>query len=150
MPTISQSIVIRATPECVFSVITDFANYPKFLSWTEKARVLKSSKRKVVVAFTANIIKRVNYTLSFLLKPPNDVSWALVEADPIMRSNNGSWRLEELEPGLTDATFSTDIEFSIWMPKPIIASLIGSNLPATLKSFKEQAEATWVFRDIHH
>ncbi|MBN1282530.1 MAG: SRPBCC family protein [Proteobacteria bacterium] len=139
MGRLTESIAIKAPIEKVFEVITDFESYPGFLSEIESARVVKRGKAKVEVAFTANIVSRINYTLEMRPSPPKRLEWSLVEGD-IMEGNDGSWELTRLEPNLTDATFSVEVKLPFWVPAGFADATLKSGLPKMMAGFKSEAE----------
>ncbi|MDO8494867.1 MAG: SRPBCC family protein, partial [Deltaproteobacteria bacterium] len=119
--------------------IVDFESYPKFLKEMKSAKVIWCEDSQMDVTFKLNLIKEITYTLRFELDPPHSIQWQL-KAGELMKKNSGSWKLETLEEGLTDATYSIDVEFGVWIPKAISQTLIEKSLPQTLKAFKRRAE----------
>src|SRR5262245_55302807 len=139
MATTTTSIEIRAPIKKVYEVITHFTDYPKFLSGSKGAKVLKKSGNRLEVEFKIEVIKTIAYTLEIHLSPPKGFTWSLVKGD-FMRSNEGAWKLEEKKKGVTLATYEIDIDFGLLVPKSISNLLIGQNLPTMMKEFKERAE----------
>ncbi len=139
MPNVSATTIIDAPIDHVFSVVSDFAMYPKFLPEIEEAEVLKSTKTGARVAFVMNMMTKINYTLDFKMKKPSAVTWTLVEGE-MMESNIGSWKLEKKGAKKTEATFSTEVELSGWIPSSIIDGLMQKSVPAMLEHFKKKAE----------
>lgn len=139
MTEFSESIAIKAPIERVFEVISDFARYPEFVKENESAEIKSKTKNRVKVAFLANLVVKIHYTLDFKLSPPDKITWEMTEGD-FMKKNSGSWQLNKLEKNLTDATFTIDVEFPFWVPASMAQELIKSNLPKMLKEFKTEAE----------
>ena len=140
MATVTQSIAVQAPAEAVFDIVSDFAHYPDFLAEIIRADVVSKSATKATVAFTANVIKHIDYTMAFDLVRPREIRWTLVDGDPLIRSNDGWWKFEALEKNLTDLTFSCEMHFNIWLPKSIAEGVITSHLPVMMKNFKRRAE----------
>lgn len=140
MAAITRDIDIEAPIEVVFDAIADFESYPKFLEGMKKVKVLSKKGDHLTVEFTLEMFKRVVYTIDVTLEKPEVVSWTLVEAD-LMKKNNGGWVLTELDMGRTNAQYSLDIDFKIWVPGPISDFLVNSSIPKTLEAFKKKAEA---------
>ena len=134
----TRSVDIEVTPEQLFAVITDYENYPNFLDDIESVRVLSRGDDWAVVEFTLNLIKRVSYTLKMKEQGPLRLSWEL-ESSKLMKANNGGWVLETVG-GATRATYTVDVKPKGFVPGPIIKSLTGRTLPATLDAFKKRAE----------
>ena len=140
MAGVSSSIVVNVSPENFFKVITDYENYPKFLNDLQEAKITKRKGNEVEGRFKLKLIKTVDYTLKMIEDAPKILKWTLVESS-LMKSNDGSWKLEPLEGGKkTKAEYSIDIGFGLFVPKMITNQLTKVNLPATLKAFKEEAE----------
>ena len=53
MPGAQQSIIINATPDKVFQVITDYANYPKFLKEVSSCVVDSRDGNSVTIGYVA-------------------------------------------------------------------------------------------------
>ena len=139
MSRLSESIAIKAPIEEVFGVISDFESYPDFLNEIVAAKVVKKGKSNAEVDFTAQIVSRINYTLDMRLSPPGRIDWSLVKGD-FMEGNDGSWALSKLEPNLTDATFSVEMRFPMWVPKSFAENTLKSGLPKMLRGVKQEAE----------
>jgi ribosome-associated toxin RatA of RatAB toxin-antitoxin module len=140
MVKISSSIIVKAKPERAFEVITDFANYSKFVSEITKSKVLKSSAKKATAEFEMNIIQKISYTLDFSLKPSSEVSWKFVKGDPILKDNSGSWSIEEQSGGKIKVLYEANVELNMWFPESILKNLLGENLPKMLEKFKDRME----------
>ena len=140
MASVTQSTAVKAPAEAVFDIVSDFAHYPDFLPEIVRADVLSRTTTKATVAFTANIIKHIDYTMAFELHRPREIRWTMVDGDALIRSNDGFWKFEALEKNLTDLTFSCEMHFNIWLPKSIAEGVITSHLPVMMKNFKIQAE----------
>jgi len=141
MPSAEQSIAVNAPIEKVFEMITDFETYPDFQPEIVSAETLKKSTTSAEVAFSMNMIQKVDYILKFKLKKPKSITWEFVEGDSILKDNSGSWKLESLEPNLTDVTYKMNVELNMWLPTSVIDSLLADHIPKMLERFKERAES---------
>jgi len=139
--TAEKATVINAPIADVFAVIADFESYPEFQEEIESVEIVKETAKSATVAFEMNLMQRVSYTLKFNLKKPSSITWTFVEGDSMLKDNNGSWTITELEPGVVDVTYKINVEFSLWLPSSIVESLLGDHLPKMLKKFKERIEA---------
>ncbi|MDO8528223.1 MAG: SRPBCC family protein [Deltaproteobacteria bacterium] len=137
---VHQSISIKAPIEIVYDCVTDFESYPKFLPETKTVKIAWCDDKKMEVAFKVNLIKDISYTLLFELDPTREVHWKLKTGD-FMKSNNGSWIMKAKGDHLTEAVYSIDIGFGLWVPQAITQTLIEKSLPLTLKRFKKRAES---------
>jgi len=136
----SQSIIIKATPKQCLDVISDYESYPEFLKEVSEVSVGKKSGNTIEVTFYLELIKKFSYTLKMVTKAPTEVTWTFVKGE-VMKDNKGSWLLEDLGDGTTEATYTIDVSLGLLVPGAISKMLIGSNLPSMLKSFKERIES---------
>jgi ribosome-associated toxin RatA of RatAB toxin-antitoxin module len=134
-----RKVKIHSSKETLFGVITDYLSYPKFLSTVKGARVLESGKNFDVVEFEAKVVKPFQYTLELTRKGSNEVSWKMIEGD-FMRKNMGRWKLKEIGPKETEATYEIDLELSRLVPGFIAGLLVEQSLPQTLSEFTRRAE----------
>lgn len=140
MTAVTREIAIEAPIDVAYSVITDFAHYPKFLKDMTAVKVIKATKTAAEVAFHLNLFKDVEYTLSFTLKSPTSVRWKL-KSSKTLHKNSGSWTLKKLDATTTEATYSLDVEMGLLVPGMISKMLIAQSLPGTLKAFKSRIES---------
>ena len=140
MAVAAQSIEIKASIKDCLNVISDYESYPDFLKEVSEVSVDKKTASSCEVKFSLDLIKKFSYTLKMTPKPPNRVVWTFVKGD-VMKDNKGEWLLEDIGNGVTKATYSIDISLGLLVPGAIAKMLIGSNLPAMLKSFKERIES---------
>lgn len=136
---VSQSIEIKATPKQCFDVITDYRNYGEFIKDLKSVAVTNKKSGTCDVTYEIDLIKKISYTLHMTETPPNKLEWSFIRGD-IMKDNQGFWELKEMKKGLTKVTYNIEIKFGLLVPNVITKALVGSNLPAMLKSFKERIE----------
>ncbi len=142
MPGASKTIEIHTSLSEFFDLIVDFESYPRFLGGLGLTSVAIESRGKdevVVRQDVKKIGKTISYTLKYRLEKPRLVSWSLVRGD-LMSKNEGSWSLEEVEPGKIKATYTIDVRFGLLVPKTIVNMLISTELPSLLEAFKHRAE----------
>lgn len=132
------SIDINAPVKRVYEVISDFEAYPEFLTETKDVVIEKATDKSALVVFTISVIKKITYKLDIKMTPPKGISWKLVNGD-MMKKNNGRWKLTE-QDGVTKAEYEIDMDFGGMVPKAISSKLIGSNLPAMMKAFRDRVE----------
>jgi ribosome-associated toxin RatA of RatAB toxin-antitoxin module len=141
MAAATQSIVIQAPLEKVFRVVTDYERYAEFLPEVKRVSTSERSGNRVKVHYEVEVIKRIRYTVQLIEEPPQRVSWTLVEGE-VMRDNRGSWLLEAVGQGKTQATYSIEMALGPLVPKAIVKALVETSLPKMLEAFKKRAEST--------
>ncbi len=130
---------MEVSPKVIYGVVTDFEGYTDFLPEIREVEVLQKSAKKAQARFEIKVIKTIHYTLDYQFNPNKTVKWGFVEGN-LFKDCHGSWVFEEIEPGVTEATYTVGIDFGLFVPKMIMKKLVGGNLPSMLKQFKEQAE----------
>ena len=137
MPGTERSIRIDVSPEELYELIVDFESYPEFLPELEETELLERRGEEYRVRFVAQYIKRVEYVLRLTGAPGRELSWELEEG--FFRRNEGGWILEPEEGG-TRATYWIEVDMGPLVPRRILNTLAGTNLPRTLEAFKAEAE----------
>ncbi len=141
MPWAERTIDIEADLEAVWKVVTDFEAYPEFLADMQAASVESRDEDRARASFELKILKRIRYTLDFVLERPHRVDWTLVKGD-FMKRNEGGWRLEALEGGRTRATYRIALALGAIVPESITTRLAAEQLPTTLDAFKKRIEGS--------
>lgn len=139
MPGATSSIIMEVEPKMIYGVVCDFESYTDFLPEIRQAETLKKSAKGARARFEIKVIKTIHYTLDYQLKPHREIAWKFVEGN-LFKDCFGSWQFEEIEPGVTEATYNINVDFGLFVPKAITNMLVGNNLPAMMKQFKERAE----------
>ncbi len=124
----------------VFAIITDYQRYPEFLPELRSVAVRYSAAGVAVVRFEVQLIMRIAYTLRLVEDPPSKVTWSLAESKLISK-NEGRWRLEEVGPEQTRASYALEVALAGMIPASVSTRLLGSNLPQMLERFKTRAES---------
>ena len=140
----TREIVIQATPDHFYGIITGFRSYPEFVPDVVKTRIVSEGPLQWRVEFTLKIIKEISYTLDLTGVPGKGITWKLAEPGSIIRSNVGAWELTDLGGGKLNAKYVANVDVAIPRLIPgasaIVSRLIGSSLPAMLEAFKGRAE----------
>ncbi|OGQ04094.1 MAG: hypothetical protein A3F82_07105 [Deltaproteobacteria bacterium RIFCSPLOWO2_12_FULL_44_12] len=136
---VSQSILIKTPIQTIYHCVVDFEAYPKFLSEIKSVRIEWCDDKEMEVTFKIQLIKEITYTLHVELDPSRAVYWKLKQGE-LMKKNTGSWKFKMKDDNLTEATYSIDVEFGLWVPKAITQTLIEKSLPQTLQRFKKRSE----------
>jgi len=136
----THSVVIDCSREHFYSVITDYEKYPEFLPDMEEVSVVSRDGNSVDAHFTLNLVKQLQYVLRLVEAPDTfGLEWTLVEGP--FKKNNGTWALTEADGGKTHASYTIEVSVGVFLPGTLVNRLVGQTLPATLKAFKERAEA---------
>ncbi|HKC58539.1 MAG TPA: SRPBCC family protein [Myxococcales bacterium] len=135
-----RSIVINATPEKVFAVITDYEKYPEFLPEVKKVKVEFGAGNVKEVTYTVDIkAKVITYTLKHTARPPDQLAWTMVRGE-MMKGNDGAWELRQVPEG-TEATYRIDLRLGALVPSMVERLLAEQSLPGLLANFKKRIES---------
>jgi uncharacterized membrane protein len=124
----------------LYETLIDFDCYADFLSEVSECRRVGGEDGVHLVDYTIEVIKRIEYQLRFVEERPRRLTWSLSTPGKIIRENNGSWDLEDLDGARTRATYSLEIKPRVFVPKAVITRLTTITLPSLLKQFKAEAE----------
>jgi ribosome-associated toxin RatA of RatAB toxin-antitoxin module len=83
--------------------------------------------------------KKVRYTLRHVESPKKGLKWEMVEGE-FFKFNNGAWDLKAKGENQVEATYTVDVGFPLLVPKAIVNSLTGSQLPAMMRAFEDRAK----------
>ncbi len=126
--------------DALWDVISDYENYPKFVEGMESLEITKRDGNTTVANYVVSMFgKKVRYTLKHTEKPKKHLEWEMLEGE-FFKFNNGSWDLKEKGKGKVEATYTVDVGFPLLVPKSIVNTLTGTQLPSMMKAFVERAQ----------
>lgn len=135
----TKQIVFNAPIDRAFEVITNYEQYPQFLTEAKKVRVFDRKGTEANVEWQVDVVKTIKYTVHMKEERPNRVSWTFVNGE-FMKDNKGSWVLEAAGD-TTKATYTVEMALGPLVPKTIINALVETSLPKMLEAFKKRIEA---------
>ncbi len=124
----------------VFGVLSDYSNYPQFMSDVKRVSIIESSGSKKLVEFELQIIKTFRYQLWLMETAPTEVAWKFHTGE-IFKENSGSWKLTDTGDGKTKADYNISAKFGVFVPGMIEKKMIEVNLPMMMNSFKKRIES---------
>ena len=136
MATAEVSEVFPCSVEQFFSVISDYEKYPEFLSEVKSCKVIQTENNRKLVEYQVSLLKTFTYRLWMQEEAPHKITWDLSSGD-LFKASHGSWTLTE-EAGQTRALYQIDVQFSLFVPKPIANSLVKVNLPNMMNSYQKR------------
>ncbi|MCB0342350.1 MAG: SRPBCC family protein [Pseudobdellovibrionaceae bacterium] len=128
--------VFPCTVEQFYAIITDYENYPEFLSEVKQCRVVGEENGQKVVEYDVSMIKNFSYRLAMTEEVNKKVSWSFESGD-IFKSLQGYWELED-EAGKCRATYSVEAKFNLFVPGPVAKALVNVNLPNMMSSYHKR------------
>ena len=117
----TQQMLIDASPQRIWEVLTDFDDYPSWAHDLKSVTVVErdDEDRPRDVAFRAAAMGRsTSYTLRYDYdQAPEVLAWRLVKGD-ITRKLDGSYELRPLDdtPGRTEVTYHLEVDLLVPLP----------------------------------
>jgi ribosome-associated toxin RatA of RatAB toxin-antitoxin module len=134
--------MVNATPETVYRVVTDFANYVNWVSDLKRIDVLErdSEGRPLEVEFRAAAFGRsTTYALRYdYSRAPRLLSWFQTHGD-ITETMQGQYRFEPSGTG-TKVTYDLEVELLVPIPTFIKSRAAHRIQTQALNELKAQAE----------
>jgi ribosome-associated toxin RatA of RatAB toxin-antitoxin module len=138
----TESIVVHAPPEAVYSVVTDFLNYATWVSDLKDISVLEvdGEGRPLEVEFRAGAFGRsTTYALRYdYSHAPEQLSWSQTHGD-ITESLEGQYRFDPEDSG-TKVTYDLEVEMLVPIPAFVKSRAAHRIQTQALNELKAQAE----------
>lgn len=138
----TETIVVKASPELVFAVVTDFNNYPAWVADLKKVTVTQSDDqgRASEVEFRAAAFGRSSvYALRYdYAEAPDELSWHQAHSDLTTRLD-GRYVFGVVDGG-TKVTYELDVELKVPLPNFVKTRAASRIMTQALRELKAQAE----------
>jgi ribosome-associated toxin RatA of RatAB toxin-antitoxin module len=141
----TQQMVVGASPEQTWQVLTDFDQYPTWATDLKSAEVVArdDEDRALEVAFRAAAMGRsTSYRLRYdYSQAPDVLAWKLVEGD-ITRKLDGSYELAPVdgEPDRTQVTYHLEVDLLVPLPGFVKRRAEGRIVSTALRSLRSHLE----------
>lgn len=127
--------------DALWEVITDYASYPDFVEGLESLTITKKEGKSTYADYVVSMFgKKVKYTLKHTESPKKGLKWTMVEGE-FFKSNDGAWDLKAKGDDQVEATYTVDVGLPLLVPKAIVNTLTGTQLPSMMKAFEDKAKA---------
>lgn len=135
-------IIIKASPNKVFQVFTNYENTPKIFSNLKKVKIVGASGKKKSIACEAELLGGLftfDYVLEFVEQPPNLVEWHRVSG--AFKANEGYWKFEPINGGKdTLVTYSKYVDAGLLFPRFIVNKELHNNMAVIVEELKRAVE----------
>jgi ribosome-associated toxin RatA of RatAB toxin-antitoxin module len=141
----TQQMVVGASPQRTWDVLTDFDDYPTWATDLKSADVVARDDegRALEVAFRAAAMGRsTSYRLRYdYSQAPDVLAWRLVEGD-ITRKLDGSYELAPVdgEPDRTQVTYHLEVDLLVPLPGFVKRRAEGRIVSTALRSLRSHLE----------
>lgn len=144
MPSVEETINIKADKDDIFQVISNVSDFPNFMDDVKEVEILESGDGWNISKWVNNADGRtIIWTEKDHIKPDKyRIDFELVEGD--LKSYSGFWQLEDGEEGEIKVNFRIDFEFGMpviaVLVHPILARILRGNMKQMLISVKGKLE----------
>jgi ribosome-associated toxin RatA of RatAB toxin-antitoxin module len=139
----TQQMVVGASPQRTWEVLTAFDDYPTWATDLKSAEIVAREGRPLVVAFRAAAMGRsTSYKLRYdYAKAPEVLAWRLVEGD-ITRKLDGSYELAPVDgdPDRTQVTYHLEVDLLVPLPGFVKRRAEGRIVTTALRSLRAHLE----------
>ena len=138
MPRHTETKHLPYTPQQMFELVADVANYDKFLPWVSAVRVRSNSDTEMVADLIVgfNAFKE-RFTSRVTKQRPGRILVDYIEG-PLKFLKN-EWRFEEASDGGTDVHFSVDFAFRSRLFESLAGAMFDRALRRMTSAFEERA-----------
>jgi coenzyme Q-binding protein COQ10 len=136
----TKTAIMSIPVDKLWQTIVEYEKYPEFVEGAQTVKVLSREGQKSRVEYKIELLgKDIFYVLDHIEESPTSMKWSLVESN-ILKSNSGGWVLKSKGDGQTEATYSLNLDFKIYVPGIVLSGLVKSSLPKLLESFEKRAK----------
>ncbi len=134
------TVIVEASQQECFDVITDFPSYPKWNDALTAAAVEKEVRGLAkLVSFELDArVKTLRYVLEYKYKRPRELTWQSVSGD--VNHISGRYSFKKLDSDRTEATCQQTIDLGFWLPGPLRRLAEATALEVSVNEFKAEAE----------
>jgi coenzyme Q-binding protein COQ10 len=138
MPTHAEKKILPYTPEQLFDLIADVANYPEFLPWVESASVYDNLDNSFISDVTIGYkFLTYPYKCRVHLKPKERIDIEYLTG-PFHYLNN-HWILTPVNEKMTEIDFYIDFEFNNPLLQSILTPVFTEVVGRMIKAFEKRA-----------
>lgn len=140
MAGVKHTTVMDVSLDALWDVITDYEGYVDFVEGLESLEITKTEGKDTYADYVVSMFgKKVHYTLKHTVVPKKSLKWTMVKGE-LFKHNDGGWDLKPKGENQVEATYTVDVGFPIFVPKSIVNTLTGTQLPKMMKGFEDLAK----------
>lgn len=137
---------IKARPEAVWQILTDYANATKVFPQLKKCHVVADRGSTKVLKHTvapSGGIGTYEYTIELKESAPKALEWHRMSG--AFKEVDGYWKLEPIEGGhSTLVTYSAYVNGGFFMPQPLVKRQCKIDMPQIMSTLRSEAETTQI------
>lgn len=140
MAGVKHTAVMDVSLDALWDVITDYEGYVNFVEGLESLEITKKEGKDTYADYVVSMFgKKVHYTLKHTEVPKKSLKWTMVKGE-FFKHNDGGWDLKAKGDDQVEATYTVDVGFPLLVPKAIVNTLTGTQLPKMMKGFEDLAK----------
>lgn len=142
-------VVIQASPQRLFDMVTDYPNALKYFSNLTSCQVLSSKDGIKTVRFgaRASSMMKLDYVLSIDQTKPGRIEWNRVSGS--FKANEGYWEFEPVEGGkATLVTYAKYVDAGFFAPKMFVHKTLRDTAENIFSDLKRSATAIQIAENI--
>lgn len=143
-PYLVSKVLIKARPEHVWQVLTDYSAATKVFPTLRKCRILSdlgATKRVQYQIHPTGALSNFEYELEVRELTHKSIEWKRLGGD--FKAVEGYWRLEPVEGGRsTFVTYASHVNGGMWLPQALIKRQSRIDIPQVMAALKTQSETT--------
>ena len=142
MPRHSETRYLPYTPDQLFNLVADVANYDQFLPWVSAVRVRSDSETEMIADLIVgfNAFKE-RFTSRVTKERPHHICVDYIEG-PLKYLKN-EWRFDAAPGGGTDVYFSVDFAFKSRLFESLAGAIFDRALRRMTGAFEQRAAALY-------
>ncbi len=143
-PYLVSKVLIKARPEHVWQVLTDYSTAAKVFPTLRKCRVVSdtgNTKRIHYQIHPTGSLTNFEYELEVHEQVQRSIEWKRISGD--FKAVEGYWRLEPVDAGRsTIVTYASHVNGGMWLPQALIKRQSRIDIPDVMAALKTQSETT--------
>jgi uncharacterized protein YndB with AHSA1/START domain len=150
---IRAAVRIRASPEAIWTIMTDCAQAATYVPGLRRCRLIDSApdgswqdiEHEVRYAW---FLPTVRYVFRAEYDRPHRIAFHRISGD--LKEEQGTWQLTPTADGsATIVAYEVYIDPGFWIPQPLVNRSVRKDLPAALAGLRDRAESAAVRSSLH-
>ncbi len=121
---IKKSVIVPYSPEMMFALVTDIANYPKYLPWCTSSAIKTEDNNVVIGSVYIEYLKiKTHFITKNTNTPPNSIKMQLVDGP--FKNFSGTWNFTRLGENGCKIEFNLKYQFASNLLERVIGPVFG-------------------------
>lgn len=144
MPNIKKTVIIPYTPSQMYALVSDFANYPRYLPWCPSSQIISQTENTIVGRVDIEYLKvKAHFTTSNVNTLNERIDISLVDGP--FKELQGHWIFTPLGESGCKVEFNLDYKFSNFLIEKVIGTVFEIVIKNIVDAFVKKAHE--IYRD---